>query len=170
MLGYFAEVEPRKNSTLPDDAQRLVGYILTTKNYDPGKEAVEKLDDRAVGAGFNLVGSEWDVGYTSNPYRVGLWRALRRLVCNRCEPRRLPFSLINFDDFVQQALKPCICGKTTSGLDGMVVQRMDHITSDTKKGAMLVLELATRGKHVIAEDGICLSCCHPATRRVLGRA
>jgi hypothetical protein len=175
MLGFQPHFEQTKaaerarEARSGKDAPMLIGYILTTKSHDPGNEASSRLERKAEGAGCSMRFSEWDIGYTSNPYRVGLWRALRRLVCASCEPRRLPFSLVNFNDFVTQALKPCICGNT-SGLDGIVVQKLDHITSDAQKGTMLVLELAIRGKHVIAEDGICLSCCHPATKQILGRS
>ncbi len=147
---------------------RLVGYILTTRRFDPGPEAIEKLRDRAEKSGCRLSRTEFDVGCSRNPYRVGLWRALRKLVCDRCEPRRLAYSLANFEDFILQALKPCICGNKI-GLDGLVVKNLDHITNDPKKGARLCLELARRGKHLYADDGICLTCCHPATKQLLTR-
>jgi hypothetical protein len=181
MLGTHPEIDARKTvatgtaTSVPTGKStatshpKLTGYVLTTKHYDPGREMLHRLQGQCERNGFELQGTEFDVGYSSNPYRVGLWRALRRLVCNKCEPRRLPFSLVNFNDFVQQALKPCLCGNKV-GADGLVIAKLDHITNDAKKGGMLVLELAIRNKHVVAEDGICLSCCHPATKKLLGRA
>ncbi|HEY9791242.1 MAG TPA: hypothetical protein V6D22_12645 [Candidatus Obscuribacterales bacterium] len=177
MLGFDSAVELKKNVSLPrrdaaaspKNGPALVGYILTTKSYDPGKEAIWRLEDKASTTGFELMVSEWDVGQSANPYRVGLWRALRRLICSECEPRRLPYSLVSFQDYLSQALKPCLCGCGV-GAEGLVVSKLDHICNDHKKGALLVLELAKHGKHVFAEDGICLSCCHPATRKLIGRA
>lgn len=169
MLGVQPSLDTSKTVGTAANARRLLGYVLTTRSYDPGKEMIFRLEDRAAKAGFRMEHSEWDVGYASNPYRVGLWRTLRKLVCDQCDVRRMPFSLMNFEDFVEQALKPCICGNTR-GFDGIVVSKLDHITSDKNKGALLVLELAAKGKHIMAEDGICLSCCHPATRKLLNRA
>jgi hypothetical protein len=169
MLGFGTAIEPKRSVVSSRSGPTLVGYILTTKNYDPGKAAIRHLEGKAKTAGFGFIGSEWDVGYSANPYRVGLWRALRKLVCSACEPRRLPFSLVSFEDYLGQALKPCLCGCGV-GADGIVVSTLNHICNDRKIGALVVLELAKHGKHVIADDGICLSCCHPATKKLLGRA
>lgn len=171
MLGYQPNVNSKgaeAQSARAASRDRLLGYVLTTRQYDPGHEAVTRLQRKCMGAGFALAGTEWDVGYASNPYRVGLWRVLRRLVCDTCEIRRMPFSLANFEDFIEQALKPCIC-RSGKGLDGIVVSKLDHISSEPKKGTMLVMRLALAGKHVIADDGICLSCCHPAMKQLLNK-
>lgn len=167
MLVVQVPVDSKKPSAALKPA-RLVGYLLTTDNYRPAKDAVDRLEDRSEQAGFHLTGTEWDIGRSQNPYRVGLWRALRRLTCDKCEPRRLAFSLANFEDFIAQALKPCMCGNK-KGIDGLVVARLDQLTNDPRKGARLVLELARAGKHLYADDGVCMSCCHPATKEMLGR-
>jgi hypothetical protein len=78
----------------------------------------------------------------------------------------MPLSLINFDDFVSQALAPCRCG-CGIGLDGLVVARLEHINAMKDRTLVLVTELAKRGKHLVAEDGICLSCCHPTMKDVV---
>ena len=169
MLGSHTSNQTKKTT---DDTlvrpKKMVGYVLTTRNYDPGKQITDRLSERCQKAGFALSTTEWDVGNSLNPYRVGLWRALRRLMCNRCEPRRLAFSLVNFDDFIAQALKPCICGNK-EGNAGLVINTMNHLTCDQTKGAHLVLALARAGKHLYAQDNICLSCCHPATKEMLSK-
>lgn len=149
-------------------AGRLVGYTLTPRSFDVPGEAAARLEDKCKHAGFRLSSAEQDVGLSSNPFRNGLWRALRKLMCSRCEPKRMPLSMINFEDFVYQALQPCPCGG--NGDDGLVLRKLDDISSDRVRSSNLILALAKRGKHVFAEDSICLSCCHPATKRMLGGA
>jgi len=141
--------------------ERLIGYILVVRHYDPGQQVMEKLQLKCANSSFNLHVTECDVGAPHNPMRVGLWRVLRRLICDRCEPRRMSFSILNFEDFLDQALAPCTC-KREIGLDGIVVNSINHITSDQEKGTKFIVRLAKLNKHVIADDGICLSCCHPA--------
>lgn len=146
---------------------RLVGYIVTPRSFDAPAEAGMRLQGRAARIGFRISRTEVDIGSANSQFRNGLWRALRRLVCSRCEPRKMPFSTVNFDDFIYQALLPCYCGSNT-GEAGIVVERLEHITPDRVRANQLILRLAKAGKHVVAEDGICLSCCHPATKRLLG--
>lgn len=170
MLGLNHNVQSRRTGSIPNETTaKLVGYILTPRSFDSPKDGLMRLQSRGARAGFWLSQMESDVGVATNPFRNGLWRALRRLVCNRCEPQRMPFSMINFEDFMHQSLRPCTCGNTT-GDGGIVVERLEHIGSDRVRTSTLVLELAKRGKHVVAEDGICLSCCHPATKKLLGGA
>jgi hypothetical protein len=169
MLGFGTATEAKDTTSLPQCDPTLVGYILTTKNDDPDEAAVGHIEEKARTAGFALNGSEWDIGHSATPYRVGLWRALRRLICAECEPRRLPLSLASFEDFLSQALKPCVCRRDV-GAHGIVVSKLDHICNDHETGGLLVVALAKRGKHLFGEDGVCLSCCHPATKKVLGRA
>lgn len=168
MFGVQPGVSTRKPHLLRVDAPRLVGYTLSVKHVEEGKEAVLRLEDKASNGGFRLETTEWDVGHATNPYRLGLWRALRRLVCLKCEPKRMSFSMLNFDDFLHQAMSPCHCGSPDSA-DGLIVSRLDHVSSNRVLGSALVLRLAQSGKHVIAEDGICLSCCHPAVKGMLNR-
>lgn len=168
MLGYHQPaIQPRRPTPAAAGTTKLIGYVLSAmKHYEPGNEELLRLDDKCANSGFELSGSESDVGISGNPMRMGLWRVLRKLTCSYCEPKKMPFSLINFDDFLQQALLPCVC-RNSQGRFGIVVQKLDHITNDRNKLNALILELARRGKHVVAEDNICLSCCHPATRDLL---
>jgi hypothetical protein len=149
------------------ERKRLIGYFLYAPNCDSqNNEASLRLEDRCFYAGFKLAGCETEAGKSSNHFRMGLWRALQRLICTKCEPKRMPLSLINFDDFVSQALAPCRCGCGT-GLDGLVVARLEHINAMRERTLVLVTELAKMGKHLVAEDGICLSCCHPTMKDVV---
>jgi hypothetical protein len=149
------------------ERKRLIGYFLYPPQSDmSNNEASLRLEDRCFYAGFKMACCETEAGKSSNHFRMGLWRTLQRLVCIKCEPKRMPLSLINFDDFVAQGLSPCKCGPTVQGLDGLVVSRIDHINSDRDRALVLITQLAKMGKHFIAEDGICLSCCHPTMKAV----
>ncbi len=149
---------------------KLVGYWLNANTSFDGttNEIKLRLDDLANHQGCQLSAVEWDCGTGNNPIRMGLWKALRRLVCDKCPPKRMAMSFLNIDDFMTQALAPCHCGQS-KGLDGLIATSFKHICSDQVKGCQMILHLAEAGKHVIAEDGICLSCCHPATKSMLAK-
>jgi hypothetical protein len=166
MLGFQHHSSTRSDSAHAANDAKLVGYVLTPRSFDVPSEAGMRLTGRAARIGFRISKTEVDLGAATNPFRNGLWRALRRLVCNRCEPKKMPFSMVNFDDFIFQALQPCYCGSKV-GDAGIVMERMDHISHDRVRQTQLILKLAKAGKHVVAEDGICLSCCHPATKRLI---
>jgi hypothetical protein len=168
MFGAQYQPETRRQ-TLPHvlSNERLVGYILTPRSFDTPTEAGTRLQGRAARIGFRISCTEVDIGSSTSQFREGLWRALRRLVCSSCPPRKMPFSTLNFDDFLSQALRPCYC-RASSGEAGIVVERIEHITADRALANELILRLAKAGKHVVADDGICLSCCHPATKKLLG--
>lgn len=167
MIGFQHHSPARRTDSahVPNDA-KLVGYVLTPRSFDVPSEAGLRLQGRAARIGFRISTTEVDLGSATNPFRNGLWRAFRRLICNRCEPKKMPFSMVNFDDFIFQALQPCYCGKK-EGDAGLVVEKLDQIASDRVKQSQVVLKLAKAGKHLVAEDGICLSCCHPATKRLI---
>jgi hypothetical protein len=170
MIGLNHQLNTKRPQSPQWDADaKLVGYVLTPRSFDSPAEAGLRLQSRASRIGFRISRTELDVGSASSQFRSGLWRALRRLVCNVCEPRKMPFSTVSFDDFLYQALQPCYCG-SASGDAGIVVEKMEHITTDRMRANQLILRLAKAGKHVVAEDGICLSCCHPATKRLMGAA
>ena len=124
-----------------------------------------RLDDHCTHNGCTLNGVESDYGVSLNPIRLGLWRALRRVMCEHCPPKRMPMTLMNVDEFMAYALAPCPCG--AKGVDGLIVTSMKHLCSDPVKGSQIVLKMAEAGKHFIADDGICLSCCHPATKHLM---
>lgn len=174
MYGLYQQypLQPRKtnsgtsNSATIESSTKLVGYILTPRSFDSPADGENRLRNQALRVGLRLSVVECELGMASNPFRMGLWKALRRLVCNRCEPKRMPLSMINFDDFLHQALTPCNCGYSESD-GGIVVERLDHVSNDRKRLDSFILALTKRKKHVVAEDGICLSCCHPITKKVL---
>ncbi|MBX9686187.1 MAG: hypothetical protein K2X27_05765 [Candidatus Obscuribacterales bacterium] len=148
---------------------KLVGYWLNASQSDVGSSTNEiklRLDDHCSHQGCELTAVEWDCGTGGNPIRMGLWRALRRLVCDKCPPKRMAMTFMHIDDFMSQALAPCNCGQA-KGLDGIIVTTLKHFCNDQVKGSQMIIRLAEAGKHVIAEDGICLSCCHPATKAML---
>lgn len=148
---------------------KLVGYWLSAygANVEGSTSEIKlRLDDFTSHQGCILNAVEWDCGAAQNPTRMGMWKALRRLVCDKCPPRRMPMSFMNIDDFMFQAMAPCSCGHN-EGLDGIILTNLKHMSSDPNKNSQIILRLAERGKHVIAEDGICLSCCHPATKRLV---
>ncbi len=171
MLGLEPNIQGRRTgSTKPSNSSAgLVGYLLTQRSFDLNRDSSVNLQGRSSRAGFEISTTETDCGIASNPFRSGLWRALRLLVCNTCEPKRMPFTMMNFEDFLHQSLQPCGCGAGPgAGASGIVVGRLDQISSDRLRCSTLILALAKKGKHVIADDGICLSCCHPATQKLLG--
>ena len=146
---------------------KLVGYWL---NATSGLEATTteikvRLDDLCSHQGYQLNAVEWDCGNASNPMRLGLWRSLRRLICDKCPPKRMGLSFMSLDDFLNQALAPCPC--ESKGLDGIIVSSLMHLCSDQTKTSQICLRLAEAGKHLMSDDGICLSCCHPATKMML---
>lgn len=149
---------------------KLVGYWLNANSSSlDGSTTNEikcRLDHHCSHQGCQLNAVEWDNGPGANPMRQGLWRALRRLICDKCPPKRMGMSFMHIDDFMSQALAPCYCG-SSKGLDGIIVTSLKHLCSDQVKGSQIVIRLAEAGKHVFAEDGICLSCCHPATKAML---
>lgn len=148
---------------------KLVGYWLNaaaTNMQSSTNEIKIRLDDHCSHQGCQLNAVEWDNGAGGNPIRMGLWRALRRLICDKCPPRRMPMNFMHIDDFMSQALAPCHCGQA-KGLDGLIVTSTKHLCSDPVKGSQIILRMAEAGKHFIGEDGICLSCCHPATKAML---
>lgn len=148
---------------------KLVGYWLSSNNsvLDGSTSEIKlRLDDFCSHQGCILNAVEWDCGSNQNPMRMGLWKALRRLVCDKCPPKRMSMSYMNLDDFMTQAMAPCGCGRK-EGLEGILFTNIRHLSSDPSKVSQVVLKLAEEGKHVIAQDGICLSCCHPATKALL---
>lgn len=147
---------------------KLVGYWLNASTSCDGttNEIKLRLDDHCSHQGCQLQAVEWDNGSALNPLRLGLWRALRRLVCQKCPPKSMSMSIFDAHDFMNQALAPCSCGNS-KGLDGLIVTSLKHITSDQVKASQIIIRLAEAGKHVIAEDGICLSCCHPSTKALI---
>lgn len=160
---YFAPVSRNTGRNY-----KLVGYWLNANSGNEGTTAEIKfrLDDHCSHHGCQLQAVEWDSGAATNPIRMGLWRALRRLVCESCPPKRMPMTFLHVNDFMEQALAPCYCGQT-KGLDGIIVTSLKHFCSDQVKGSQMIIKLAEAGKHVLAEDGICLSCCHPATKAMV---
>jgi hypothetical protein len=148
---------------------KLVGYWLNASLADADGTTNEikcRLDYHCTNLGSQLNAVEWDRGSSINPVRMGLWRALRRLVCDKCQPKRMAMSFLHLDDFMNQALAPCSCG-SRKGLEGIIVTTLKHLSSDQAKLGQIVIRLAEAGKHVIADDGICLSCCHPSTKLIL---
>ncbi len=170
MLGLEPNLQSRKvGCPKPiDSGAGLVGYLLTARGLQVNHDSVLSMEGRSARAGFQISRTENDCGLASNPFRNGLWNVLRLLVCTACEPKRMPLTMMNFDDFLNQALQPCKCGANKGGASGMVVCRLEHISSDRSRCCTLIMALAKKGKHVIADDGICLSCCHPATQKLLG--
>jgi hypothetical protein len=166
-FGTHANIPQRRMSS-SESGQRLIGYILYPRNFAAGSEGALRLDDHCLNAGFRLIAHEEEAGNGTNPFRPILWKTLRRLMCAKCEPKRMPLSMINFDDFVYQALAPCSCGKEC-GYDGLAVARLEHILADHAKTSTFIVRMAMMKKHLIAEDGICLSCCHPATKELAQR-
>lgn len=172
MFGAETTITPRKTGQwmarpMAPSGPKLVGYVLSLRTFEDQKEATLHLQQRCARAGFAFSVAESDAGTPlTNPFRKGLWTALRRLMCTRCEPKRMPFSMMNFEDFIHQSLMACPCG-SNSGAAGIVVNRLDELSADKKSASALVLTFAKRGKHLVAEDGICLSCCHPETKKLL---
>lgn len=148
---------------------KLVGYWLSSTSGSLEGSTAEiklRLDDLCSHQGCILNAVEWDCGASLNPMRMGFWKALRRLVCDKCPPKRMSMSFMNLEDFMTQALAPCSCGRS-EGLDGILFTTLKHLTTDPTKASQVILKLAEQGKHVMAEDGVCLSCCHPATKKML---
>jgi len=168
MLGATPGIPIGLGTSASAAKQKVLGYVLAARHYDPGPGKQDKLQEKAGQVRCLLQGTEWDVGSPNNPIRVGLWRALRRLICDSCEPKRMSYSIMNFEDFIDQALGPCHC-KEPKGLDGIVVESISNLSNDPQKGTKLVVALARIGKHVVAEDNICLSCCHPAAMALTSR-
>src|SRR5688572_20407317 len=130
MYGLHQSIQTRKpGSPPPENAPKLVGYTLTPRSFEPHHEAEMRLMERSARAGFRISITEQDIGMASNPFRNGLWRAFRRVMCNQCEPKRMPFSMMNFEDFMHQALLPCPCG-SSEGDAGIVTERLEHLSSD----------------------------------------
>jgi hypothetical protein len=169
MYGLQTNLPSRRINDSSPTGQRLIGYILYPRNFDPGMEGASRLEDKCLNAGFRMIAHEQELGTPSNQFRPVFWRALRRMMCNKCEPKRMPFSMINFEDFLYQALSPCKCG-SNAGYDGLVVKTIEHIIADPPKACAFVLQMAVLKKHFVADDGICLSCCHPATKELVTKA
>lgn len=169
MTGTYFAPASRGGRTTTGRNLKLVGYWLSASNCVVKTSTPEikcRLDDHCSNRGYQLNAVEWDCGSGANPIRVGLWRAMRRLSCDRCQPKQMAMTFLDLDDFVIQALSPCTCGSST-GLDGIILTTIKHLSSDPQKSTQLILRLAEAGKHVFADDGICLSCCHPATKKML---
>lgn len=148
-------------------AYNLVGYWLNSGVCEAPSEVRSRLEDLCSRrGGHKLAFLECETGVPHNPMRVGLWNVLRRMVCCKCQPKRMCFGVMNLEDFLTQALGRCDC-LTPQGLDGMVVANLRHISNDQLMTSQLILLLAERGKHVLNEDGLCVSCCHPTTKSML---
>lgn len=170
-MAYFVRsaIKQDTDSKCDKKQKNLVGYWLNSSSVDGVgiKEAKSRLEDLcARRGGHQLAFVESESGSAQNPMRVGLWNALRRLVCIKCEPKRMSFSVMNLEDFVNQALSRCTC-RTPEGVDGMIVANLRHISSDSMKTNQIILLLAEKGKHVVNEDGMCVSCCCPNTKAML---
>lgn len=148
---------------------RLVGYWLNASGgiQSTTNEIKLRLDDVASHQNCQLGAVEWDCGASVNPIRMGLWKALRRLICEKCPPKRMAMTFFGLDDFLDQALAPCTTCSDAKGMEGLILGTLKHLCSDELKLSLICLRLAESGKHIIADDGICLSCCHPATKRLL---
>lgn len=147
----------------------LLGYWLETgKRPAQLSEVKSILDDICHRYNHRLIDVETESGNPNNPIRIGLWAALRKLVCYKCPVKRMSFSVLNIEDFVDHALEPCIC-TNPEGLSGIVINGVGHICADPIKGSQLLILLAARGKHVVNEAGMCISCCHPATQALVER-
>lgn len=166
MLSSYQGIPGRSRFYIEDQKQKLVGYVLTARRFEQNIEVSEGLERKCQRAGHRLKATEWDVGTANNPIRIGLWNVLRRVICDRCPPRRMSFSILNFDDFLDQALAPCRCGNQ-EGLDGIVLTTIHHLSSRLEHSTNLILRLARLGKHLIADDGVCLSCCHPVCQALV---
>jgi hypothetical protein len=148
------------------EGQKLVGYVLGTVHYGAENHAQHQLEAICDKMGATLSLTEWDVASPHNPMRLGLWRAVRRLMCKHCQPIRMSYSMVNFDDFMNQALNPCHCG-SEKGFDGLVVANINSICNIPARGARFILYLAEAGKHLYTDAGQCLTCCNPAVQRML---
>lgn len=157
---------PTLHRTTMESRNNLVGYTLTARNIDPTFLASRRLSDNCIKACSKFIGLEWDYGTGPNPFRPGLWNALRRLVCRQCPPRRMPFNIISMDEFLRLALAPCSCG-SEQGADGIVIDSLEEICTDQRKVTAMLLKLARMGKHVIGRKGSCLSCCDPEIQCVV---
>lgn len=167
-MAYITSTSFAPVSRASGRGHKLVGYWLnaaSTNIQSNSNEIKMRLDDHCAHHGCYLNSFESDNGQSANPIRMGLWRAIRRTVCENCPPKRMPMTFMNVDDFMAQALAPCPCGG--KGVDGIIVTSMKHLCSDPVKGSQIVLKMAEAGKHFVAEDGICLSCCHPATKQMM---
>lgn len=169
MFGTYQGIHTKRATSSVLNGQKLIGYVLYPRNSNATEEGSLRLEDKCLNAGYKLAVSEHDSGNNTNLLRPGLWNTLRKLVCTKCDPKRMPLSIMNFDDFVHQALSPCHCG-APQGMDGLILTKMDHLTADKTKASTFALKLAGMNKHFVAEDGICLSCCHPATKDLLEKS
>ena len=165
----FSKAACAQASAGRQSGNQLVGYWLNTGMQIASGEAKSRLEDlcsRRVG--HKLAALECESGVAQNPMRFGLWKALRKLVCNRCQPKRMSFGIINIEDFLTQALSSCPCGQA-EGLEGIVIANLRHISSDHMLANQFILLMAEHGKHVVSEDGLCISCCNQSTKSLLAK-
>lgn len=160
---YFKTAVPRQNR----QRYKLLGYWLSAPgNWEQAEELKLRLEDVCLNYGHNLCAMECEQGTSQDYLRRGLWTALRQVVCSHCPPKSMSFRCSSFDDFIAEALSPCPC-KQESNLDGIIFASLVHYCSEPAQQTKFVLRMAEIGKHVIASDGICLSCCHPATKQFI---
>jgi hypothetical protein len=145
---------------------QLIGYLLTARPITKNDIAVEMLQRKCIYGGFTLKEYEIDIGLENNPIRPGLWNAFRHLICSQCDLKPMPNALLGIEDWLTLAFAPCNCS-SPKGLDGIVVGSLHRFCNDPALGTIIMLKLAQSKKHFIAEDGVCLSCCHSGTKAIL---
>ncbi|MBX9686753.1 MAG: hypothetical protein K2X27_08625 [Candidatus Obscuribacterales bacterium] len=140
---------------------RLIGYFRVSKRDDLYTcEDPQKLESFCTKKGASIVSTESEVSAGNQIVRVGLWKALRKMLCSQCEPRQMPM-LNQYEDWMRELNKSCSC-KSAKPCDGIVVTDMRAVTTDMAQGARFTLDLCAAGKHLVSlAEEKCLSCCNP---------
>lgn len=149
---------------------RVVSYI---RAESPEEEILlfdqeEQIEHFAKRKNLNLVSAEAETGSGEKLMRPGLWKALRKVVCQSCPPK-LAIVTADLEHWLREALRPCICSKSEAA-DGLVVANILKVCIDPRQGSQFTLMMAAQNLHLFsAGDKVCLSCCNPSAQAFLRR-
>jgi hypothetical protein len=127
------------------------GLFLTDQDSD--------IERYAAKTGLNIVNTEREVSNGRQIIRIGLWKALRQMMCVNCQPRQMPM-ISEYPYWFEQACMPCTC-KNPSPADGLIAGGMGVFCLDPPKGAEFTLSMCLVNKHLYSvENKACMSCCN----------
>ena len=148
---------------------RLIGYVRV-ENRDDTYSSPQNANIRefADDKNFELVKMEFETSKGSQVMRVGLWKALRWMVCTKCPPKAMPMSDI-YQYWYKEAMRPCNCPEPVPA-DGLLVDSITAICTTPAQGAKFTLDMCACRSHLyVANEGRCLSCCNDQAIKMLGR-
>lgn len=148
---------------------KVIGYVrIENRDEIYISDQNTHIENFAAKSNLELVQIEHEVSNGQQLVRTGVWRALRMMACNNCEPKQMPM-VLDYDFWFKEVMKPCTC-KNPAPLDGILVDDIKTLSANPPQGAKFTLDMCTQKKHLYtSSDRKCLSCCNPQAIEFLKR-